>query len=296
MLTMEAMPSHRLVFFAAAALTIASAAGFGFAGWRKLRSAPAGENAVRLAEAPYVPARIEAGSFKTAGWNPPSSQSHGREWVYDLFTPPEIFYNARSKQFTVKPPSGFLEDEPVEAFGLELAAVRPEPFRLQLIGYLGEEGNWRGTFENLVSGEVFLGTAGRRIPELGVTIRSLEVRAQPVAVGEGATSRQRVATAVVLDERSGREVTVTHRERRFTDSLSALVAAPGATATREVRPGETFKFGEAAYRIEKIQLSPPRIEVTKESPGRVQPDRRTLAPREGEGADNALSSNLTSPQ
>lgn len=287
---MDVVSSHRVILFASLAVAVTSVAAFGIFGWGDLRSAHAGDVSAPLADAPYVPARVEVGSFKTEGWSPPSSQSRGREWVYDLFTPPEIFYNARSKQFTVKPPAGFLEDEPSESFGLELAAVRPEPFRLQLIGYLGEEGNWRGTFENLVSGEVFLGTAGRRVPGLAVTIRSLEVRVQPVALGRSMATRQRVATAVIHDERSGREVTITHRERRFTDSLSALVAAPGATATREVRLGEVFKLGDATYRIEKIQLSPPLLEVTKESPGRAQPDRRTLAPREDDAADSVVPS------
>ena len=103
-------------------------------------------------------------------------------------------------------------------------------------------------------------------------------------------TRQRVATAVIQDERAGREVTITHRERRFTDTLSALVAAPGATATREVRQGEVFKLGDANYRIEKIQLSPPLLEVTKEIPGRAPSERRVLAPREGDAADNVLPS------
>lgn len=295
-LAMIAVPSHRVIFFAALAVAVTSVVAFGFSGWRAGRSGAAGEMTVQLAPAPYVPARVEGGSLKTDGWNPPSSQSRGREWVYDLFTPPEIFYHARSKQFTVKPPAGFLEDESPESFGLELAAIRPEPFRLQLIGYMGEEGNWRGTFENLASGEVFLGAAGRRVPSLGVTIRSLEVRLQPVAPGQGMVTRQRVATAVVQDERAGREVTITHRERRFTDTLSALVAAPGATATREVRQGEVFKLGDANYRIEKIQLSPPLLEVTKEIPGRAPSERRVLAPREDADADNVLPSVPLSPQ
>jgi hypothetical protein len=96
------------------------------------------------------------------------------------------------------------------------------------------------------------------------------------------TTRQRVATAVIVDERARREVTLTHRERQFTGGFSAFVALPGEAATREVRAGETFKIGDAAYRVEKIQLAPPSIDVTKESPTLAQPDRRTLTPREAD--------------
>ena len=160
--------------------------------------------------------------------------------------------------------------------------MRPEPFRLQLIGYVGGEGNWRGTFQNLVSGEVFLAGAGRRMPDLGLTIKSLAVAAVPVALTDSMTTRQRVATAVVRDERTGRDLTLTHRERYFTGGLSAQLAAPGESAPREVREGETFQLGAASYRVEKIQLAPPAVDVTKESPALAQPDRRTLVPRETE--------------
>src|SRR5687767_7844597 len=150
--------------------------------------------------------RSQAPPVKMETWAAPVAQSRGREWIYDTFTPPEIFYNARSKQFTVKPPSSLVDEDTQEAFGLELIAVRPEPFRLQLIGYAGGEGNWRGTFQNVISGEVFLAAAGRRVPNLGLTIRALDVSLQPVRIADSMTTNQRVATAVVRDEKTGRDI------------------------------------------------------------------------------------------
>jgi hypothetical protein len=174
------------------------------------------------------------------------------------------------------------DEAPEEPFGLELVAVRPEPFRLQLIGYVGSEGDWRGTFQNVATGEVFLAAAGRRVPSLALSIKSLDVRPADIALPQSMTTRQRVATAVIQDERARREVTLTHRERQFTGGFSALVALPGEAATREVRAGETFKIGDASYRVEKIQLAPASIDVTKESPTLAQPDRRILTPREAD--------------
>lgn len=237
--------------------------------------------AVQLADAPYAANAPEAPPVKTETWAPPPAQTRGREWVYDTFTPPEIFYNARSKQFTVKPPSGLADDEP-GPFGLELVAVRPEPFRLQLIGFVGGEGNWRGMFQNVLSGETVVATTGHRIAKLGLTIRSFTVKPQPIRAGEGAPTNLRVAFAVVRDDKTGRETTLTHRDRAFTGTLSAFVAAPGETATREVRMGDTFKLGEATYHVEKISLSPPAVEVAKESPALSQTERQTLTPREAD--------------
>ena len=163
-----------------------------------------------------------------------------------------------------------------------MIAVRPEPFRLQLIGYVGGEGNWRGMFQNLVTGQVFLAAGGHRVPTLGLTVRSLDVSPQPIKMGESMTTRQRVATAVVRDDKNARDITLTHRERVFTGTVFAFVSVPGETATREVRTGDMFKIGESTYKIEKIETSPPSVEVVKESPTLSQPDRRLLTPRDGD--------------
>lgn len=284
---MNVAQSHRVLLFASSAVAAASALIFGVMAWRGVGANVPTASAAPVAPAPYVPAKVDIAASGPEVWNPPTAQARGREWIYDLFTPPEIYYNGRSKQFTVKPPAGFGDDEPTEPFGLELEAVKPEPFRLQLIGYMGTEGNWRGTFENLQTGEVFLATAGRRVPSIAVTIRALDVSERPVALPQSMTTRQRVASAVVYDERAGREVTITHRERHFTGTLSAVVIASGASAAREVRMGEEFKVGNATYRIDKITLTPPALEVTKETPGRSQPERRTLTPQEHDAAENA---------
>jgi hypothetical protein len=278
---MNANSSHRIWFFGGLGLVAVSVAVFAALAWRSPRVGPLGT--VTLGDAPYAAAIGEPAPRGNDAWSPPPAQSRGREWVYDAFTPPQIFFNARSKQFTVKPPAGLGDDEPEEAFGLELVAVRPEPFRLQLIGYVGDDGNWRGTFQNVVTGEVVLAPAGRRLPTMGLFVKSLDVQTQTVATPESMPTRQRVAVAVVHDEKSGRDITLTHRERKFTDTISALVAAPGETAAREVRVGDTLKLGAATYRIDKAQLAPPTIEVTKEAPTLAQPDRRTLSPREAEG-------------
>jgi hypothetical protein len=279
---MAVTSSDKLLLVTGVLLVAGSAAVFGTLSVRHRAQAGGPPPTVQLAATPYQSTAPDAPPVKTETWGAPVAQSRGREWIYDTFTPPEIFYNAQSKQFTVKPPSSLVDDDPNEVYGIELVSVRPEPFRLQLIGYVGGENNWFGTFQNVLSGEVFLGAAGRAVPNLALSIKKLEVSLQSIALADSMTTRQRIATAVVHDQRSRRDVTLTHRERVFTGTMSAFVAAPGESATREVRVGDVFKLGEATYRIEKIELTPPSIEVTKEAPTLTQPDRRTLTPRENE--------------
>jgi hypothetical protein len=277
---MAALPSDKIYLGLALLVVAGSAAGFGTLVLRQERAEAVPLPAVQLTEEPYAAKAVAAPPVKVEAWSAPAPQTRGREWVYDAFSPPEIYYNSRSRQFSVKPPASLVEGDAAEPFGLELVAVRPEPFRLQLIGYVGTAGNWRGTFQNTRTGEVFLAAAGRRLPTLGLTIRSLDV-----AVAESMTTRQRVASAVVRDEQAGRDVTLTHRERVYTGTLFAFVAAPGQSATREVRSGDSFKLGEATYRIEKIEATPPSVEVLKEAARLSQPDRRILLPREPEAPE-----------
>ncbi|MFM8334578.1 MAG: hypothetical protein ACKODK_03370 [Opitutaceae bacterium] len=282
---MAAIPREKLQLGAAIGLLLVSAGGFGYLAFRH-RSDPREEmRQARLSDAAYQALATEAPRVKTEAWSAPAQQSRGREWVYDTFTPPEIFYSARTRQFTVRPPSSLVDEDAAEAFGVELVAVRPEPFRLQLTGYVGGEGEWRGVFQNVLTGEVFLAGAGRRVPNLALSVRSLDVRLQPVALAESMTTRQRVASAVVRDEKSGRDVTLTHRERVFTGTVFAFVAQPGQSAAREVRSGDTFQIGEATYRVGRIETTPASVELIKESPNLTQPDRRVLTPREAEPAD-----------
>ena len=224
---MAAISSEKVFVGAALVVALTSGAGFGVLVARYDGRTAEPVPQVQLTRTPYAPAAPDAPPVRTESWAPPGSQNRGREWVYDAFTPPEIFYNARTKQFTVKPPSSLLDDEVADTFGVELVAVRPEPFRLQLIGYVGGEGNWRGTFQNVLSGEVFLASAGRRVPNLALSIKSFDVSPQPVLVAESMTTRQRVATAVIRDDKAGRDVTLTHRERHYTGTVFAFVAESG---------------------------------------------------------------------
>ena len=283
---MAALPQEKVTLLAALGLAVASAAVCGAILWRQNSSTQAAVVAVDFPDTPYPPAVTEAEVVKTDTWTPPAPQSRGRDWVYDAFTPPEIFYNARTKHFTVKPPAAPVEEGGVveEAFGVELVSVRPEPFRLQLIGYVGGPGTYKGLFENIATGEAFLATAGRKVPKLNLTIQRFEVRPVEVKIPGSMTTRQLVASAVIVDDKTHAEVTITHRERRFTGELSAFVAQTGEAATREVRKGESFILGDVSYKVEKIELSPPSIDLAKDSPTLTQPDRRTLSPRETDDA------------
>ena len=276
---MSASPSVRPFLLSGAALVVVSAGIFGVLSWQFRGAAPLGRPA--LTAPAYVPVAVEVPVTKNTAWESPAPLARGRDWLYDVFTPPEIFYSARTRQFAVIAANTSGEDVLEAPFGLELVSVRPDPFRLQLIGYVGGvgEGEARGVFENRTSGEVFLASAGFRVADLALSIKRLVVRTETVAIPESMGFKARVATAVVHDARANRDVTLSQRERQFTGNSFALVAVSGESAFREVRAGDTFNAGDATYRIEKIALDPVTIDVTKTTPDLTSPLRRTLSLR-----------------
>ena len=189
---MAALSQEKNCLLAAAGLALASAAVCGALVWRHAHAPQDAVAKIELADTPYAATVAEAAIISTDTWTPPPPQSRGRDWVYDTFTPPEIFYNARSKHFTVKPPAAVAEEAAVEeAFGVELVSVRPEPFRLQLIGYVGGEGTWRGTFENLVVGKPL--RLLKQLAENPISIAAPDITASLNAVRAARAARERPA-------------------------------------------------------------------------------------------------------
>src|SRR2546430_2047527 len=103
---MAAKPQHIVLVSAAALLLAGSAAVFGVLGWKISAATHVTAPTGTLRDAPYFPSVADAANASSDGWNPPPALPRGRDWVYDTFTPPGIYYNSRSHQFTVRPPSG----------------------------------------------------------------------------------------------------------------------------------------------------------------------------------------------
>ena len=226
----------------------------------------------------YVPAGIDAPQVSTMTWAPPGSQTRGAEWIYDVFTPPEIYYNAATKEFTVTPPvSGPPPPPPpVVPFGVELLRVKPDVFRLQLVGYVGNEGDYRGTFENALTGDTLLARAGKKIPELGLTVRSFEVKRNRVDSTTSMPIYYTVATAVVVDDKTGEAVTLTNKARFITGTPFAVIKVTDAQKIFEQKAGTNFDVGNAHYTIGSITVEPASVVITKEAPELKLPETKTL--------------------
>jgi hypothetical protein len=219
--------------------------------------------------ADYTPARFEPPVKKPGEWASPRAQVRGPEWIYDVFTPPEVFYDAATLQFAVSCP----RDREEAALGLKLLAVHRTPFRLQLVGFVGETGRSLGMFENELTGEMFLAGAGRALPALGLVVTNFAVERKPVALADRLTSNQWVATAVVRDDQTGEVATLTAGERQYTGELRAVLAEgdDGEEDRRELRQGDEVRDDGQSYVIDRLQLDPPKVELTQLAPSAEGP-------------------------
>jgi hypothetical protein len=230
---------------------------------------------------PYAPTAWHLPDTTVAAWPKAPTQSQGGGWLYEVFTPPIIYYNTGARSFAVSPPQyPTLTEQPGGlVFGLELLAVKLEPYRLQLLGYFGEPGDYLAAFGGSRSPETLLARTGRRFEQLGLTLKSFEVRKVTVESGAAGPVYDVAALAVLQDEQTGAEVVLDSRSRKLTDTPMAVFKLPGATGRpRELHEGDTFDDDGTTYRVERIQLDPPEVVVARITPGLPVPEMRVLRP------------------
>lgn len=238
--------------------------------------------AAHLTGKPHTAATWRSPDSTAANWPRPSVQSHGAGWIYEVFTPPVIYYNTLAKTFTVTPPLYFGEGGSV--FGLELIAVKLESYRLQLVGYFGAPGDYVAAFISPSVADTFLAREGRRFEGLGLTLKNFSVKKVLVEHNDPWPVYDIAAQAVLQDEQTGTEVTLDSRVRKFTDTPLAVLRLTSAThpeaKPREVHEGDTFKDDSGSYRVERIQLDPPEVVVARQVPGLPLPETKILHPLE----------------
>lgn len=227
----------------------------------------------------HTPIEHEQG---TPVWLPPRAQRRSSRWVYDVFTPPEIFYDASLKAFSVTPPTTEIQDTqaadgsvPLEPpFALRLVAVERMPFRLQLIGFVKTASGCLGLFENKLTAEIFLARRGETLPGLSLVIEEIEVLLRPALSADDQTNYQPQARALVRDPSTNECILLMSTARRFSDITRATLATAGTQ--RQVGAGDVIESDGEMFQIGAIELSPAAVIVTRSAADGSIIERRTL--------------------
>ncbi len=232
-------------------------------------------------------------------WSSPENQARGSEWVFDLFTPPVIYYNPINQEFAVTPPDlvARLAEPDTNAFGLELLEVRPRPYRLQLVGYAGQEGSFVAYLKYLPSGNLMLARPGKLLVEAGAKIESFEVKQMQVEQDGGMPVFEKVGVARIRDYDTGEEIYLTNRETKLYSDLEARFRSKGDGSIHIVREGSQVELETGFYIIGDLSAHPPEAMVTRISLDGSQRRSRLLTPPSNSRSLKNLheTENVTSP-
>ncbi len=271
------LPFERVLLTIALLAAVSSAVGFRLAFLKSAKTGTATRKSIHL-NIPYERHEMVPAAISEVKWTDPLHSAGAAKWTYDLFTPPEIFYDAVSKRFTVSPPRTTLgedktaSDEPADPL-IELLAVKPTLYRLQLIGYVGTKSGYLGLFENDASHETFLAAVSQNPAGLDLDIESFNVGLAPVALSEGGT-RQPIATASVRDHATHQLVRLTTTERCYAKARAILRLDRGTP--REVCAGDMLQLNGKDYEVGEVQLSPPRVALRRVPNGSAAGELLTL--------------------
>jgi len=238
--------------------------------------------------------QIDKVKIAESSWQRPTQQSRGEDWLFDVFTPPVIYYNPSSREFTVTSPDQLVvvgNEDPWRNFGLELIDVRPRPYRLQLVGYAGEDDNFVAYFEYLDTGALILARPGKLLVEAGVKVISFEVKQMEVQQEGSMPVYENIGVARVLDYQSGEEIFLTNLETKIFSDLEARVRAVREETVYVVREGSQVELDTGVYIIGDLSSEPEEAMVTKVSPDGEKRMSKLLTPP---SALRKINSNLGS--
>lgn len=210
---------------------------------------------------------VDAESSGPVSWDRPESQSRGEDWVFDVFTPPVLYYNPASREFAVTPPELVSSNvlDPWKSFEIELIEVRQRPYRLQLVGYAGEDENYVASFEYVPTGDVLLARAGNRLSEAGVKVVSFEVKQMEVEQEGSMPVFEKVGVAHLHDYESGEDIFLTNLETKMFSDLEARIRSVDNGDVFVVREGSQVEQEHGFYIIGDLSDNPQEAMVTKVS-------------------------------
>lgn len=218
---------------------------------------------------------------KNENWVVPTSQERGLDWVFDVFTPPVIYYDPISQEFAVTPPrfQNRSEDQPLWAnFELELIEVRLRPYRLQLVAYVGEPGNYVAYFENVVTGELLPVREGSEIVNFEARLIAFKEQQIEIIQEDSMPVVESVGVARLFDYATNSEISLTNLETKMFSDLEARVRVVREGEVHLVKTGSRVELNTGDYIIGVLSAQPEEALITKISKDGSRRYSKTLTP------------------
>jgi hypothetical protein len=212
---------------------------------------------------PYQAIPVPASSAVAVSWPEAAVTSNQPPLeLYDVFTPPKIWVNADGT-FGFDPPID--STLPPPPFGVYLAKIERDPYRIQIEGYIEED--LKDASQSLVllydeeRQQQVRARVGKKKSRSDFTLLDFTIdRARDV---DGNVHKTVIAT--LLDHRLGKRVVLTHGERLYNNSLTIVFRSnedPSVEIILEEAPKE-FETTTAKYVLQDIDLAGSSVTVKK---------------------------------
>lgn len=228
------------------------------------------------ADNPYQPEPVPTSDASDASWPEPTEDSNG--WLYDIFTPPKIYIDENG-QFSAE---GYRPPPPPVPFGVYLAEVMRKPYRIQLEGYIEEDLSDASKFLLLLFDEEkqkqVRARPGDEKPDSEFTLVSFEIE----RIRDADNNIEKVATAVILDQRSGEEITLLHGERLFDEGVTVVIRSDDDASYEQVftEAPASFDGPSGRFIFQEINLEDSSVTVEKQGDGENEAETKVLSARQ----------------
>lgn len=226
---------------------------------------------------PYQVVEVPQFERKEVPWPAPEPQDAEGNWLFDVFTPPRIYWDPVAQKLVSEP---WQPPEQAPPFGLELIAIDQELFRIQLEAYFaassGKPEEAQILFYNTESEEPFRGTVGTVFEDAEIRIDHFETKREFNPDGSVTT----VGLAKVTDMRSGEQLELTASRRlylpgKFTITLATTEPLPEQTFVWKA-VGDKHEVDGNSFVLDAFDLEAKTVTVTKTSPKLPEPETETL--------------------
>lgn len=226
------------------------------------------------ADAEHVSAdRIKADEADRVRWADPAEGTTPDTWVFDVFTPPVIYYDRETGRFSVSPPEVTApgdEDVLAKPFGVALLRVVRQPYRLQLVGYSGTTEEPLGIFADQISGDGIVARAGDAFSSLELELRSLVIQREDLIVPHSMPLREIVAVADVWDTKARKMVRLSSARPAWVELPVAEVRIEQTGEVRTVQTGSRIETGDGIFEFVGVFSGPDTVTAVKHLPTGTQ--------------------------
>lgn len=193
-------------------------------------------------------------------WTPPVAQSAGPRWIFELFTPPMVYFNRRRGRLTVDPPLPAPEEPP---FGLVLHEIVRVPYSVQFRGYSGRRGSYSVELQHLGQGRYHRVRVGQRIPGTDIRLESFRTAPSPRVSGMGEAGSEAVGAVEVCLTDPERGFMILGQGERYLPEPHAVLIEEASGLRGMVPEGKGFASERYRYELRQVDTAAGEVEVAK---------------------------------